>query len=85
MACKKMSNGLVKGKYEQICIYQSEKSTWLGCFDGLFMLNMRNRLKYVHLSGTSRSGVYIYMFMWSKNIIEQYLANELLKKKHCNT
>ena len=22
-----------------------------GCFDGLFMLNMRNRLKYVHLSG----------------------------------
>ena len=51
MACKKMSNRLVKGKYEQICIYQSAKSTWHGCFDGLFMLNMRNRLKYVHLSG----------------------------------
>ena len=33
--------------------YQSEKSTWHGCFDGLFILNMRNRLKYVglHLSG----------------------------------
>ena len=26
MACKKMSNRLVKGKYEQICICQSEKS-----------------------------------------------------------
>ena len=47
MACKKMSNRLVKGKYEQICIYQSEKSTWHGCFDGLF----HDRLKYVHLSG----------------------------------
>ena len=23
-----------KGKYEQICISQSEKSTWHGCFDG---------------------------------------------------
>ena len=28
----------------------------------------------------SRSGVYIYMPMRSKNIIDQYLADELLKK-----
>ena len=67
MSCKKMSNRLVKGKYEQICIYQSEKSIWHGSFDGLLMVNMRNRLKYVHLSGIIINMVNFAINMKEKN------------------